>query len=226
MSSHLFLDINTAKSLSNSIRRYVDKSGIKNIVLASCRSDIVEWLRPDWIYNSDSGELTVGRLERRPRIDIEIYPASVQIWERFKTHHYLNAGINKGSRCWIALWDGKLVGFYATLAQPSGNMSNAWRGTRMVVLPEFQGLGISTAISEEVAKIHLESGKRFFAKTASDLLGIHRGNSKNWRPTSKNKKKRKDYLGGNDNKYSKSHKEKHANRVTYSHEYIEVNQDQ
>lgn len=215
-----YLDSNTAKSLSNSIRKYVDSGKVKNIVLATCRKDIIEWLRPDWVFDADSGHLTLGRLERRPRISLEICPVSVQVWHLFKNHHYLSADINKTSRCWLAIWGGEPVAFYATLPQPSGSISNAWRGTRMVVLPEFQGLGISTAICEEVARIHLESGKRFFAKTASLLLGEHRERSDKWRPTSKNKKKRLDYLSGNDNKYSKQHKAKHANRFTYSHEFI------
>lgn len=221
-----YVDANTAKSLSNSIRRYVDSCGIKGVVLATCRDDVIEWLRPDWIFNAETGELSVGRLERRPPINIEIHPCTVQVWERFKAHHYLSADINKGSRCWVATWDGSIVGFYATLAQPSGTMSNAWRGTRMVVLPEFQGLGISSALCESVASIHLESGKRFFAKTASYLLGEHRESSKKWRPTSKNKMKRKDYKSGRCNKFSESHKARHADRFTYSHEFIGPNNDQ
>ena len=215
-----YLDENTAKSLSNSIRRYVDMNNISGVVLATCRRDVIEWLRPDWVFDTDSDELIIGRLERRPSINLEVSPCSVQIWERFKNHHYLSGSINKGSRCWVATWGDDVVGFYATLAQPSGTLKNAWRGTRMVVLPEFQGLGISTALCETVAQIHLDSGKRFFAKTASNLLGEHREKSDKWKPTSKNKKRRKDYLSGRDNKFSKEHKAKHANRLTYSHEFL------
>lgn len=215
-----YLDSNTAKSLSNSIRRYVDSEGLKGVVFATCRRDVTEWIRPDWVFDADSGELTIGRLERRPEINIQIHPCQVQVWDRFSQHHYLSSSINKGSRCWVAMWGDDVVGFYATLAQPSGSLKNAWRGTRMVILPEFQGLGISTALCESVARIHLSSGKRFFAKTASDLLGGHRESSSSWRPTSKNKKKRADYKRGSDNKFSLEHKMKHADRLTYSHEFI------
>ena len=29
----------------------VNFSGYKKIILASCHYDIIEWLRPDWVYN-------------------------------------------------------------------------------------------------------------------------------------------------------------------------------
>ena len=42
-----------AISCSRSVRRYVDRKGLKNIVFASCHSDIIEWLDPDWVYSAD-----------------------------------------------------------------------------------------------------------------------------------------------------------------------------
>jgi ABC-type lipoprotein export system ATPase subunit len=216
-----YLDLNTSRSLCVSMRKLIDKTGFKNIVLATCRDDIIEWLKPDWVFNCDSGEfLTRGLYRQRPKIELEINPCSVQVWEYFKHHHYLDSKINKGARCWVATWNNQPVAFYGCLAQPSGSIKNAWRGSRLVVLPEFQGLGISTALTEHVASIFLSNGKRFFAKTASNLLGGHRENSNKWKPTSKNRKKRKDYKSGRDNKFSQEHKLKHAERLCFSHEYI------
>lgn len=219
-----FLDPYTSKTLSHSLRKYVDKYNIKNVVLATCRDDIVEWLNPDWVFNCDDGVLTIRGLERRrPNINLQIHPCTVEVWRYFKKYHYLSSDINKGCRCWIAYWDDRLVGFYATIAQPNGNMKNAWRGSRLVVLPEYQGIGIGNALCEYVADIHIRNGKRFFAKTASILLGEHRERSSKWKPTSKNKMKRKDYtFQEDDKKYSQEHLMKHANRFTYSHEYVPI----
>ncbi len=218
-----YLDEGTARSLSVSIRKLVDRLEMKGVVLATCRDDITDWLNPDWIFNCDTGDLLIrGACRQRPKIDLKIYPCEVSVWDWFKNHHYLDSGINKGSQCWLAVWNDKPVGFYACLAQPSGTIKNAWRGTRMVVLPEYQGLGISTALSEYVALTFVKNGKRFFAKTASDLLGCHREKSELWKPTSKNKKKRMDYRGGRDNKFSDEHKMKHANRLCYSHEFVGI----
>lgn len=216
-----YLDPNTSKSICVNLRKLVNKTGMKNITLATCRGDIIDWLQPDWVFNCDTGDFTIRGLERqRPSIDLEIHPCSVSLWDWFKNHHYLDDKINKGAQCWVAFWNGTPVAFYACLAQPSGSLKNAWRGSRLVVLPEFQGLGISTALTEYVAELFINNGKRFFAKTASELLGGHREKSSKWKPTSKNKKKRKDYRSGRDNKFSLEHKEKHADRLCYSHEYI------
>lgn len=43
----------TAKSLSVSISKYIRREGIKNIVLATCHKDIIEWLEPDWVFDCD-----------------------------------------------------------------------------------------------------------------------------------------------------------------------------
>lgn len=218
-----YLDEHTSKSLSYNIRKLVDKEGMKNIVVATCRDEVAEWLQPDWVFDCNTGEFIDRRLERRgrPEINLEIHPCSVEVWRYFKNYHYLSGAINKGSRCWVAFWDGNPVGFYATLAQPNGSIKNGWRGSRLVVLPEFQGLGIGNSLCEYVASIHLDNDKRFFAKTASVLLGEHRERSPLWKPTSKNRKKRPDYVGMKDsNKLSQDLLRKHENRLCYSHEYI------
>ena len=44
------VDRNVAKALSNSMRKYVDRKGLKNIVLVGCHYDILEYLNPDWVF--------------------------------------------------------------------------------------------------------------------------------------------------------------------------------
>ena len=46
----------TAKSLCVSVSKYIRKKDLKNIVLASCHKDIIDWLQPDWVFDCDSGE--------------------------------------------------------------------------------------------------------------------------------------------------------------------------
>lgn len=40
----------SAKSMSYSLQRYLRAKG-RQVILASCHFDIVEWLKPDWIFN-------------------------------------------------------------------------------------------------------------------------------------------------------------------------------
>lgn len=54
------VDRNVAKAASVSLSRYVKNNDIHNIVLSTCHRDILDWLEPDWIIDTDSGELIDG----------------------------------------------------------------------------------------------------------------------------------------------------------------------
>ena len=105
------------------------------------------------------------------------------------------------------------------LTMPSGTLKNAWRGHRLVILSDFQGLGIGNTLSETVSEILVREGKRVFSKTANRKLGEYRNNSPKWKATSKNGKRRLDVLntmGG----YEKKVNELLVKRLCYSHEYV------
>jgi GNAT superfamily N-acetyltransferase len=110
----------------------------------------------------------------------------------FKDHHYLSGDINKGARCYVGVWNEQIVAFGASIALPNGNMKNAWRGHRTVVLPDFQGMGIGVRFSDAIGQIHLDQGLRYFSRTAHPRMIYYRENSKLWKPTSKHKKLRTD----------------------------------
>ncbi len=128
----------------------------------------------------------------------------------------MSGDINKVARCYVAVWDNQLVGFCASITQPSGNFKNGWRGHRTVILPDFQGMGIGTRFSDAIGQIHVDQGLRYFSRTAHPKMGLHRQNSPLWKPTSKNKMLRIDVKHKSifndhfvDNK-----------RICFSHEYI------
>jgi len=217
------VDRNVARSCSVALSKYVNKKGIKNLVLATCHYDIIEWLQPDWVYDTVSQTVDSRRLLRRPEIEVEVVPCSVEAWRMFRDHHYLTGDINKGSRCWIATWNGEPVGFSSVIPLPSGTLRNAWRGHRTVVLPDFQGLGIGVRLSDAIGEIHLSEGKRYFSKTAHPRLGQYREHSPKWKGTSKNKIDRQDYAIDDphrNRKFSLDLLMRHKDRVCYSHEYI------
>ena len=53
----------TAKSVSVSISKYIRNKNLKGIVLASCHKDILEWLEPDWVFDTDSNELGINDVD-------------------------------------------------------------------------------------------------------------------------------------------------------------------
>lgn len=54
------VDRNVAKAASMALSRYVNKNNLDNIVISTCHTDVVDWLEPDWVINTDSGELLDG----------------------------------------------------------------------------------------------------------------------------------------------------------------------
>ncbi len=54
------VDRNVAKAASVSLSKYIKKNKIKNVVIVTCHEDILDWLAPDWVINTDSGEVYDG----------------------------------------------------------------------------------------------------------------------------------------------------------------------
>jgi ABC-type lipoprotein export system ATPase subunit len=207
-----------AMSASVAMRRYVDKTNLKRIVIATCHRDVIQWLEPDWVYDTEDHRMVVGR-SKRPRFNVELVRCSSGEWTRFSHHHYLDGALNRSARCWIAEMNGTKVGFVSALAFPNGAMKNAWREHRTVVIPDYQGLGIGPKISDAVASMFINDGCRYFSKTSHPRLGMYRERSPLWRATSKNRRSRKDYRDDYITKED-GHKMAHAHRVCFSHEYI------
>ena len=54
------VDRNVAKAASVALSRYINKNELENVVISTCHSDIIDWLEPDWVLNTDTGELLHG----------------------------------------------------------------------------------------------------------------------------------------------------------------------
>lgn len=189
------VDRNVAKATSRALRRYIDKMNLSNIVLATCHTDVLAWLQPDWYFDTSDGTLHDGRSLQRPSIEIKIYPCKRSLWSMFAPHHYLSHVLGSCARCFlvIASFDGveNVAGFVSSVPLPSGSLRRAWREHRTVVLPDFQGLGIGPAASDAVAALHLSEGRRYYSRTGHPRFGSYRDKrNSGWMPTSSNNRKR------------------------------------
>ena len=218
------VDRNVAKSCSNAIARHIRKDGLKNVVFASCHYDIIEWLQPDWVFDTTVNRLIVGRGSDRPQIKLEVVPCTTEAWAIFCNHHYLSASINKSAWCWFVVWEGKIIGFTSAISYPSGTVKLAWREHRTVIFPDFQGLGIGVKVSDAIGEMFKQWGRRYFSKTSHTRMGEYRNQSVKWKPTTHNMEDRsKQYERQMKKQNSFFHKdliEKHRNRICYCHEYI------
>lgn len=214
-----------AISCSLSLSKFIKNNGLHNIVFASCHDDIIPYLEPDWVYSTDERQFYTGRYLRQP-IVLETHSCDSSLWSMFKKYHYLSGEINNAARCFVGMINKRPVAFCAVLSLP-GQIKHAFKEHRLVVHPDFQGMGIGNKFSEMIAQAYVDKGCRYFCKTANPRMGEHRNRSRLWRPTIHNMKDRQDYikkdgLARRANCYTMSADSLsvHAQRVCYAHEYI------
>lgn len=210
------VDRTVAKSASHSVSKYIRKNPTKKVIFASCHEDIIEWLQPDWVYNPLEGKTILPRgCLQRPKIELKIFRAKYEAWNLFKHHHYLSHDLNKSAKCFVAYWNGNAVGFNATLSFPHPFVKGAWRGSRTVVLPDYQGLGIGSMLSDHVASMVVKNGGRYFSKTIHPSMISYRLKSGKWKETTHSRKSRNPF-----NKSMLSMNWNATDRFCYAFEYI------
>lgn len=109
------------------------------VVLLSCHYDVVEWLDPDWVFDTADGSFKWRFHRRRPRIELSIYETDWRFWSMFEPHHYLKLPRMIAATNYVGTVDGALVAHVAMSTRPG--LTEA-RAARLVVMPEWQGMGI------------------------------------------------------------------------------------
>lgn len=182
------VDRDVAKAMSYALQKFIRRTN-KKIILASCHFDIMEWLLPDWTYSPLKGRVEKHECLRRerPKIELSIFRCRYETWNLFKQHHYISEDLNKSSKCFCVTWNDKPVAFYAFLPMPSGTVQNAFRGSRTVVLPDFQGLGIGNAVAKYLHKLYTKDGKKLYVKSINPALVMKRLNDSDYKFNGKTK---------------------------------------
>jgi ABC-type lipoprotein export system ATPase subunit len=216
------LDRDSAMSLSISLHKTIKREN-KRLVVATCHRDILDHLKPCYVIDLDKEQVFDTRGWQRQSRTIELVKCDRGYWRHFAPYHYLTNEIPNHTQTFLVRWKetGKIIGFTSCHTLPSGTMQNAYIASRTVCLPQFQGMGFGTRITELLAQYMVGMGKRFFSKTSHPTMGMYREKSDKWKPTSKNKKERKDYSTSKGDFYQRVGREQwEIKRVAYSHEYV------
>ena len=143
----------TAKTISMCVSSMVQNdTANKKYVFATCHYDVLDWVDSDWIVNLQTSETTWGRLRCRPKTKIDIYRIGKSAWGIFKKYHYLSHDISKSAICYVAKVDGCYAAFLAIIKYPHKQLKSVYRIHRVVVLPEFGGLGIAREFCNFIAQ--------------------------------------------------------------------------
>lgn len=97
-------------------------------------------------------------VDKHPPLDLRVERIERWIWGMFRSYHYMSAGLHRGVKCFGALSEGDCVGFCAVLHFPHPKNSH-YRIHRLVVLPDWQGLGIGLLLLDTVGALYSALGR-------------------------------------------------------------------
>ena len=127
-------------------------------VLLSCHYDILDWLEPDWVFDTATGKFTGRGLWRRPKFDLEIWQTDWRFWPLFEPHHYLKLPKMVAATNYIGTVEDTPVVHVAFSTRPG--LVEA-RACRLVVLPEWQGAGVGMRFLNAVCEMWRRGENRY-----------------------------------------------------------------
>lgn len=163
------------------------RKGAGQVVLLSCHYDIIEWLQPDWVYDTNEARFyDRDCLRQRPNLELQIYKVSGSVFRHFKPHYYLDLPLPVAAEYFVGVIDNEPV---CHLAVCPLFTAKAYRATRLVTMPEWQGIGVGTKFLNAICDYHLQGRGRcghkypvFFHTSHPQLCGALRY-SKKWKQT-------------------------------------------
>ena len=100
------------------------------------------------------------------------------MWQMFRHYHYLNGKLGAGVRCYVALYQKKPVAFIAVAHVHM--KTNLFRVSRLVVLPDYQGIGIGKRLLNFIADLYTSQIHLPFYLITSNPQLVH-GNLARWK---------------------------------------------
>lgn len=153
------VDRQVAKIGAHAVAKYVRRNKMR-AVLATCHYDVIDWLQPDWTIEPADQRFTWRSVQPRPRVECVVSPVDYTAWRTFAPYHYLSAELNRAARCFGLFVDGQCVAFAGVLMRPHPTSKNIWGISRLVTLPDWQGLGLAFVLMDALGAAHKAAGRR------------------------------------------------------------------
>ena len=100
----------------------------------------------------------------------------------FRQYHYLNGTLGAGVRCYTAVYQDKPIAFIAVAHIKM--KSRYFRVSRLVVLPDYQGIGVGKRLLNFIAELYTSQTKMpFYILTSNPQIirGITQGITPSWK---------------------------------------------
>lgn len=174
------VDRQVAQIGAHAIQKYVRKHN-RQFVAATCHYDVIDWLQPDWIFEPATMQFTRRSLRQRPPVAISIAKVSYEAWRLFAPYHYMSKDLHKAAQCFALFVDDRVASFAGMLRRPHPKVKNIMGCSRLVTLPDWQGLGLAMILIDHLSAAYKAIGERVHTYPAHPDLIRTFGKSANWR---------------------------------------------
>ena len=176
------VDRNVAQIGSFAMQKAIRKTD-KQFIAVTCHFDVQDWLIPDWVFNTDTMTFQSfeGQKKNRPEIKFKIFNyGNKSIWKMFAKYHYLSHSHNNAAKVFIATVNDEIAGFLSVLHFPHPKVKNMKKVHRLVILPDYQGVGIGIKLLYEIGLIYKKQKQRFNIVTSAPSLIFALKKSPKW----------------------------------------------
>lgn len=141
-------------------------------VLLTCHYDVLDWLEPDWIFDTSTGVFTGRSPRRRPSIELEIHQTDWRYWPLFEPHHYLKLPKMIAATNYVGTVNGEPVAHVAFSTRQG--LVEA-RACRLVIMPEWQGAGVGMRFLDTICEEWRQGRNRYDLKLPTLFHTSHPG---------------------------------------------------
>ena len=188
------VDRDVAQIASFAIQKAIRKRG-GQFIAVTCHYDVQDWLMPDWVFNTDTMTFSLideeTQKKNRPAINLQFYKIAAgekeYYWRIFRKYHYLSHSFNKAAHTFVCTCNGKIAAFHSVLHFMHPKKKNTCIAHRIVVLPDYQGVGIGMVLSNFVAEYFAQRGKTYILTTSSPAMIKACSRDPHWRITRVNR---------------------------------------
>lgn len=163
------VDRQVGKIASHAVQKYVRKHSRKFVAI-SCHYDIAEWLQPDWVLEPATMDFHWRSVQRRPELSVEVGRVATSSWRLFAPFHYLTADLHRSANCFVLFVDGVPAAFAGVLHRPHASAHDIKGVSRLVTLPDYQGLGLAFVLVDLLGSAYRSLGWRLRTYPAHPAL--------------------------------------------------------
>lgn len=162
------------------------------VILLTPHADVLDWLEPDWVFDTGAVSFQKEGLWRRPSFELEIRQTDGRYWPLFEPHYYLKLPRPIAANYYVGTVEGEPVAHMVVATKNNGKGKGAFegRGTRLVIMPEWQGAGVGMRFLNAVCQLWWEGRNRYANPCTTVFHTSHPGlcaglrRSKNWHQVS------------------------------------------